>query len=118
MAIDTEPQVITLVGCGPGSAELITPEAHKAIAHAEVLVGAPRLLDLFSEVRTRVGISCPNPVVETPSWQGASTRNTRSIPRRCNAAMVGWIGDRNGQVIRERVLTVAAENCAAFVVAT
>ena len=34
---------ITIVGCGPGSADYLMPVAHKAIAHAQVLVGAQRL---------------------------------------------------------------------------
>ncbi len=39
--------MITIVGCGPGSPDLITPQALRAIEKAEVLVGAQRLLDLF-----------------------------------------------------------------------
>ena len=58
-------------------------------------------------LRTRAGIRCPAPVVETPGWQGASPRNTRSIARRRNAAMGGWSGDWSGQVIPERVLNGA-----------
>lgn len=38
---------ITIVGCGPGSPEYITPLALKAVKGAEILVGARRLLDLF-----------------------------------------------------------------------
>ncbi|HSR13995.1 MAG TPA: precorrin-6y C5,15-methyltransferase (decarboxylating) subunit CbiE [Thermodesulfobacteriota bacterium] len=38
---------ITIVGCGPGSPDLITPQALRAVERAEVLVGARRLLDLF-----------------------------------------------------------------------
>jgi len=41
--------LITIVGCGPGSPELITPQALRAIEKAEVLVGPRHLLDLFSE---------------------------------------------------------------------
>ncbi|MCK4960023.1 MAG: precorrin-6y C5,15-methyltransferase (decarboxylating) subunit CbiE [Planctomycetes bacterium] len=40
---------ITIVGCGPGSADYLMPVAHKAIAHAQVLVGAQRLLDMFPD---------------------------------------------------------------------
>lgn len=40
---------ITIVGCGPGSRDYLTPAAEAAIAQAEVLVGVPRLLDLFPE---------------------------------------------------------------------
>jgi cobalt-precorrin-7 (C5)-methyltransferase len=40
---------ITIVGCGPGSADYITPAAAKAVENAEVLVGAKRLLELFGD---------------------------------------------------------------------
>jgi cobalt-precorrin-7 (C5)-methyltransferase len=38
---------ILIVGCGPGAPDFLTPAARKAIAGAEVLVGASHLLDLF-----------------------------------------------------------------------
>ena len=38
---------ISIVGCGPGALEYLTPAARAAIEHADVLVGAPRLLDVF-----------------------------------------------------------------------
>lgn len=41
--------IITIVGCGPGSLDYITPAANNAVANATVLVGAQRLLDLFSD---------------------------------------------------------------------
>ncbi len=40
---------IVIVGCGPGSAEYLTPAAVKAVHAADVLVGAQRLLDLFPD---------------------------------------------------------------------
>lgn len=40
---------ITIVGCGPGGLDYITPAAHTAIQQAEVLVGAQRLLESFPE---------------------------------------------------------------------
>src|SRR5512135_3183712 len=40
-------QSISIVGCGPGSLDYLTPAALKVIEQAEVLVGAKRLLDLF-----------------------------------------------------------------------
>lgn len=40
---------IVIVGCGPGSAACVSPEARGAAFQADVLVGAPRLLDLFRE---------------------------------------------------------------------
>ncbi|MBI5583430.1 MAG: precorrin-6y C5,15-methyltransferase (decarboxylating) subunit CbiE [Deltaproteobacteria bacterium] len=38
---------LTIVGCGPGDPDYLTPAADKAVAEAEVLVGTQRLLDLF-----------------------------------------------------------------------
>lgn len=40
---------ITIVGCGPGSPDYLTPAAIRAVHQAEVLVGAQRLLDLFPD---------------------------------------------------------------------
>ena len=40
---------ITIVGCGPGSSDYITPAAQRAVAKAKVLAGAQRLLELFPE---------------------------------------------------------------------
>ena len=41
-------QSISIVGCGPGSLDYLTPASLRAIEQAEVLVGAKRLLDLFA----------------------------------------------------------------------
>jgi len=38
---------ITIIGCGPGNPDCLTAAAVRAVAEAEVLVGAQRLLDLF-----------------------------------------------------------------------
>jgi cobalt-precorrin-7 (C5)-methyltransferase len=45
MAIDGYP--ITIVGCGPGSADCMTVEAICAVGSADVLVGAKRLLEIL-----------------------------------------------------------------------
>jgi len=42
-------KLITIVGCGPGARECVTLEALDAVLDAEVLIGAPRLLQLFEE---------------------------------------------------------------------
>ncbi len=39
---------ITIVGCGPGGVDYLTPAARDFIGRAEVLVGASRLLKLFA----------------------------------------------------------------------
>ncbi len=41
---------VTIVGCGPGGADHVTPAAERAARDAEVVVGARRLLDLFGEL--------------------------------------------------------------------
>ena len=41
---------ITIVGCGPGALEYVTPAALREISHAQVLVGAKRLLETFPDV--------------------------------------------------------------------
>lgn len=38
---------ITIVGCGPGAREYLTSAAVEAVDRADVVLGAPRLLDLF-----------------------------------------------------------------------
>ncbi len=40
---------ISIVGCGPGSPDHITPAARNAVAASDVLIGAYRLLDVFTE---------------------------------------------------------------------
>lgn len=44
---------ITIIGCGPGAPECVTPEARAACAGADVLVGSARALGLFPECRGR-----------------------------------------------------------------
>jgi precorrin-6y C5,15-methyltransferase (decarboxylating) CbiE subunit len=44
---------ITIIGCGPGAPECVTPEARAACAGAQVLVGSARALELFSECKGR-----------------------------------------------------------------
>lgn len=44
-----EMKPITIVGCGPGALEYVTPAALRAIEQAEVLVGARRLLESFAD---------------------------------------------------------------------
>ena len=41
---------ITIVGCGPGGLDYMTPAAHTALSQADVLVGATRLLESFPEI--------------------------------------------------------------------
>ena len=38
---------ITIVGCGPGSPEYLTPAAIAAVEKADLLIGTERLLRLF-----------------------------------------------------------------------
>ncbi len=49
-------QPITIVGCGPGSPDYLTPLAHTAVEGADVLVGASRLLDMFPHSGERIAV--------------------------------------------------------------
>ena len=40
---------VTLVGAGPGASELLTRAAQEAIGGADLLLGAPRLLEPFRD---------------------------------------------------------------------
>lgn len=40
---------ITIIGCGPGSADYLTSIARRAALEADVLLGSPRLISLFPE---------------------------------------------------------------------
>ncbi len=40
---------ISVVGCGPGGPEYVSPAARTAAREADVLLGAPRLLEMFPE---------------------------------------------------------------------
>jgi len=44
---------IVIVGCGPGSAQYLTDAARTAVAGAEVILGARRLLGLFADSSAR-----------------------------------------------------------------
>ncbi|MCL2288886.1 MAG: precorrin-6y C5,15-methyltransferase (decarboxylating) subunit CbiE [Candidatus Bathyarchaeota archaeon] len=39
---------LNIVGVGPGSADYVTPIAHKTVSEAQIVIGAKRSLDLFS----------------------------------------------------------------------
>jgi len=52
-----ETRSISIVGCGPGSREYLTPAALRMVEQADLLVGSSRLLDLFpSGVADRIEI--------------------------------------------------------------
>ncbi len=40
---------ITIISCGPGALEYLTEAAHQAVAQAEILIGAKRLLAMFPQ---------------------------------------------------------------------
>lgn len=42
-----EKKIITIIGCGPGSAAYLTDEARQCAGEANVMIGSQRLLDLF-----------------------------------------------------------------------
>ena len=56
MAISNSPQII-IAGCGPGHPDYLTTAVKNAVTEAEVLVGAPHLLELFAEAKaTRIPV--------------------------------------------------------------
>ena len=52
--IPAEQRKITLIGIGPGGAALRTEEANKALAEAEIVFGAKRVLDLIAADKKKV----------------------------------------------------------------
>ncbi len=63
---------ITIVGCGPGGADYLTAIARREIDRAEVLVGAPRLLDAFPESRAKripVGTDIAHALDRIAGWR-------------------------------------------------
>ena len=46
---------IRIVGCGPGSAQYVSPAAHEALRGADVLLGSARLLGAVPGIRRREG---------------------------------------------------------------
>lgn len=40
---------IVIAGCGPGHPDYVTGAVHRAVAQADVLIGAPHLLELFPD---------------------------------------------------------------------
>ncbi len=58
-----KPFDITIVGCGPGALDYLTPAARQVIEQAEVLVGARQVLDLLPSTgaeRITVGADIPH----------------------------------------------------------
>jgi precorrin-6y C5,15-methyltransferase (decarboxylating) CbiE subunit len=45
--------MITVIGCGPGAEEYLTAQAVNAAACADVLIGAPELIDLFPNSKAK-----------------------------------------------------------------
>lgn len=39
--------MISVIGCGPGGADYVTPAARRAVQQADVVLGSPRLLAMF-----------------------------------------------------------------------
>jgi len=58
-----------IVGCGPGGPEYVTPAAARAVAEAQAVMGAERLLRLFPESITR---QFPLPSAVEPAINAAS----------------------------------------------
>lgn len=73
MAMTQTKYRITIVGCGPGGLDYMTPAVHQAIQDAEVLVGAHRLLAEFPKgpaKRIPVGANVEAALDEMDSHRG------------------------------------------------
>ena len=57
---------ISLIGCGCGRETLIGA-AEEAVKTSDTLIGAPRLLEMFPEVRTRIPALTPKEIAGTLS---------------------------------------------------
>ncbi len=55
--MEFEKRVVTVVGCGPGGTAYLTGQARKAVAEAEVVIGIPKFLRLFPEVKRRIELT-------------------------------------------------------------
>ena len=81
-----EDQSISIVGCGPGSLDYLTPATLRAVEEAEVLVGAKRLLDLFpASPADRVVRKCGN-----QRGAGSNCREGRSSADRSAGHRRSW----------------------------
>jgi precorrin-6y C5,15-methyltransferase (decarboxylating) CbiE subunit len=47
--LDKSEKLITIIGCGPGSAEYLTQAARQSAGEADFMIGSKRLLELFPE---------------------------------------------------------------------
>lgn len=66
-------QSISIVGCGPGSLDYLTPAARCSVEAAEVLVGASRLLALFPDLSAEqivVGADVPSALDQLAKYVG------------------------------------------------
>ena len=92
---------ITIVGCGPGSADYLTPAAQKAVANAQVLAGAQRLLDLFPD-------SCAERIIVTGHISDALDQIQLSAKDKTVAVLVS--GDPGLFSLAKSVLTRLGRN--------
>jgi len=75
---------ISIVGCGPGSTDYITPAAFEAVRRADVLVGAKRLITLF-----------PESTAKTIEF-GSDTEKTLDNIDRCNTSVAVLVSGDSG----------------------
>jgi cobalt-precorrin-7 (C5)-methyltransferase len=71
---------LDIVGVGPGSADYVTPAARKAVAQADVVIGAQRSLDLFtSEVETEKLVLTAKNLNESLKHAAESLKKGKSV---------------------------------------
>lgn len=98
------PHIITIVGCGPGAPDYLTPAAVDAAETADVVFGASRLLDLFPN------ISAETIPVTGPLGDVLARVEERASAGECVAVLV--TGDPGVHSLARPVIKrVGRENC-------
>lgn len=55
--MESERKVVNIVGCGPGGAAYLTGQARQAVNEAGIVIGIPKFLRLFPEVKRKIELA-------------------------------------------------------------
>lgn len=70
---------INIVGVGPGSPDYVTSAARKAVAQADVVIGAQRSLNLFSEIKGETMVLTAKNLQGTLKYAADSAKNDKKV---------------------------------------
>jgi cobalt-precorrin-7 (C5)-methyltransferase len=70
---------INIIGVGPGSPDYVTPAARKAVAQADVVIGAQRSLNLFSEIKGEMMVLTAKNLQELLKCAVESAKNGKKV---------------------------------------